>query len=418
MSVELTKLSNGLTVATDCMDTVETVTIGVWIGVGTRHEPREVNGVAHMLEHMAFKGTKRRTAREIAEEIEAVGGHLNAYTSREITAYHAKVLDEHQELALDIIADILQNPSFDEEELRRERAVVLQEIGQAIDTPDDIIFDRFQETAYPSQALGRPVLGRAEVVGNLGRDVLKSFLHSHYSADRMVVAAAGRVEHSRVVDMVAATFDRLPRIVNGLKDPAQYAGGDFREHRALEQVHILLGFNGVSLCDPDYYTASVLSTLLGGGMSSRLFQEIRERRGLAYAIYSFVSSYSDGGLFGVYAGTGETEVTELLSVVCDQLTALRQDVGVGEIARARAQLKAALLMSRESTGARCEQLAQQILTYGHPIPLKELIDKVEAVDTTAVEGLANRLFVSRPTLAAVGPITHVEGCDRIAARLQ
>jgi predicted Zn-dependent peptidase len=418
MTIETTKLLNGLRVATDRMDTVETVTVGAWVGVGTRHEPTAVNGIAHMLEHMAFKGTWRRTARDIAEEIEAVGGHLNAYTSREVTAYHAKVLAENQTLALDILADILQNPTFDEAELGRERTVILQEIGQAIDTPDDIIFDYFQETAYPDQALGRPVLGRPEIVGGLDRDTLKGFLESHYGTENMVVAAAGRVEHDRVVDIVAEAFGSLPRSADGAIDPAQYLGGDYRESRGLEQVHLLLGFNGVGFRDPDYYTASVLSTLLGGGMSSRLFQEVREKRGLVYTIYSFVSSYRDGGLFGIYAGTGEAEATELLPVICDQLVNAGRDAGEQEVARARAQLKAALLMSRESTGARCEQLAQQILIYGRPIALDELIAKVEAVDCEAVRRLATRLFTTRPTLAAVGPVSNVESFDRLAARLQ
>ena len=279
MTVKVSKLPNGLTVASDSMPGVETVSLGAWVGVGTRHEPAAINGVAHLLEHMAFKGTERRSAYDIAQEIEAVGGHLNAYTSRENTAFYAKVLVDDAPLAVDILADILLNPTFDEEELRRERAVVLQEIGQANDTPDDIIFDRFQEAAYPEQALGRPVLGTAEIVRGIERPTLQDYMTRHYGAAGMVFAAAGKIEHDGFVALAADAFAALPRAASAAVEPAGYVGGDYRETRDLEQVHVLLGFPTVGYLDPDYYTASVLSTLFGGGMSSRLFQEVREKRG-------------------------------------------------------------------------------------------------------------------------------------------
>ncbi|MEE8188784.1 MAG: pitrilysin family protein [Kiloniellales bacterium] len=417
MTVEVTRLESGLTVASDTMETVETVSLGAWIGAGTRHEPAEINGVAHLLEHMAFKGTERRSAYDIAEEIEAVGGHLNAYTSRENTAYYAKVLADDAPLAVDIIADILQHPTFDEEELLRERAVVLQEIGQAFDTPDDNIFDRFQETAYPGQALGRPVLGTSEIVGGLGRETLKDYMTRHYCADSMVLAAAGKIEHRRFVELVTEAFDSLPRQAETQAKPAEYQGGDYREGRKLEQVHLLLGFDSVGYMDDDYYTASVFSTLFGGGMSSRLFQEVREKRGLVYSIYSFVSPYRDGGLFGIYAGTGEQEVGELIPVVCDELGKVSSEVGEEEVARARAQLKASILMSLESTGARCEQLAQQLMIFGRPLKVSETVAKIEAVDVAAAKRFAARLSTSRLTLASLGPIGRVEAFDRVAARL-
>ncbi|MEM7223111.1 MAG: pitrilysin family protein [Pseudomonadota bacterium] len=417
MTVQLTTLANGLTVASDRVASVETVSVGAWVDVGTRHEPPEVNGIAHLLEHMAFKGTKRRTALEIAEQIEAVGGHLNAYTGRENTAYYAKVLADDAPLALDVIADILQDSVFDADELAREREVVLQEIGQAHDTPDDIIFDHFQETAYPDQALGRPVLGRAEIVAGLARENLQGYMAGHYGASRMVVAAAGKIEHEDFVAQVQESFDHLPEDSKAALEPAAYTGGEYRENRDLEQVHLLLGFEGVGYRDQDHYGAMVLSSLFGGGMSSRLFQEVREKRGLAYAVYSFVSAFSDGGLFGVYAGTGTRQAADLIPLVCDELNKVAGNVGADELARAKTQLKASVLMSRESTGCRCEQLAQQILTFGRALPVEEIVDKIEAVDEAMLARLTGRLTASRPCLAALGPLDHVASFDRLEAHL-
>ena len=416
--VRVTTLDNGLRVATDPMATVDTVSLGIWAGVGTRNEPKEINGVAHLLEHMAFKGTERRSARDIAVEIEAVGGHLNAYTSREQTAYYAKVLAEDVPLAVDIIADILQHSTFDEEELARERAVVLQEIGQAEDTPDDIIFDRFQETAFPDQALGRPVLGTAEIVSGLSREVVRDYLRRHYGANRLILAAAGRVDHDRLVDLAARAFRSLPVIEPASVEPARYAGGEFREPRDLEQVHLVLGFEGIGYRDPDYYAASVLSTLLGGGMSSRLFQEIREKRGLVYSIYSFASAYTDDGLFGVYAGTGEAQAAELVPLICDEIAKVTGTLDADEVRRARTQLKAGILMARESSGARCEQLAQQILIFGRPLSTSEVVANIDSVDAEQLGRVARRLMSSRPTVAAIGPIDRVERLDAIAARFR
>lgn len=417
MTVEVTRLANGLTVATDQMDSVETVSLGAWVRVGTRHERAELNGVAHFLEHMVFKGTERRSAKDIAQEIEAVGGHLNAYTGRESTAFHAKVLAEHLPLALDLVSDIVQYPVFDETELTRERAVVLQEIGQVADTPDDVIFDHFQETAFPSQALGRPLLGRSETVAVLERTNLIDYRTRHYGPGDMVIAAAGRLEHDRFCDLAAAAFGALPTGGQVVAEPARYSGGDFREARELEQVHLVLGFEGVGHHDPDYYAAMVFSTLFGGGMSSRLFQEVRELRGLAYAIHSFVSAYDDSGLFGVYAGTGQAEVAELLSVVCGELGKLPSGLDSDEMARARAQLKAGVLMSREGTTSRCEQLANQLLLYGRPLAVAEVIERIESVDYAALERFTGRLTGSTPTLAVIGPIDCVDSFDRLSARL-
>jgi len=417
MTVRTSTLANGLTVATDAMPQVETAAIGVWVNAGTRNERPEINGIAHLLEHMAFKGTARRSAARIAEEIEAVGGHLNAYTSRESTAYYARVLKEDVPLAVDILADILQNSTFDEDELARERAVVLQEIGQAHDTPDDVIFDHFQATAFPEQPMGRPVLGTAEIVGAMPRTALVDYLGEHYRAPRMVLVAAGAVDHDAIVTLAEAAFATLGTEADDGREPARYAGGDYREHRDLEQVHLLFGFKGISYDDPDYYAVSVLSTLFGGGMSSRLFQEVREKRGLVYSIYSFASSYLDDGLFGVYAGTGTDQLGELVPVICNEFSALTGSVGDDELHRARTQLRAGLMMARESTGARCEQLAQQLQVYGRPVPTEEIVEKIDAVDAAAITGLAERLISGRMVVAAVGPTDGLESYDAIAHRL-
>jgi len=417
MTVRLTTLDNGLRVVTDPMDAVETVSLGVWVDVGTRHEPAEVNGVAHLLEHMAFKGTERRSAKDIAVEIENVGGHLNAYTSREQTAYYAKVLAEDAPLGVDILADILQHSVFDEEELARERTVILQEIGQANDTPDDIIFDLFQEQAFPHQPLGRPVLGRPEIIESIPRDRIAAYLKDTYAAPGMIVSAAGKIDHDALVELAAKKFGALPTSSTASTSPARYGGGEVREERDLEQVHVVLGFSGMKFSDPDYYAAAVLSTALGGGMSSRLFQEIREKRGLVYSIYSFAHSYRDGGLFGVYAGTGEDQVAELMPVVCDEVLRIGEDLEEEEVRRARAQLKAGLLMSLESTSSRCEQIAQHLLVFGELLDPREMVRRIEAVDRAAVMSAAKRIVAEMPTFAALGPIGKVEDYEKIRARL-
>lgn len=417
MTVEVTTLPGGLRVATDRMDEVATASIGLYVDAGARHEPAAINGVAHFLEHMAFKGTERRSARGIAEEIEAVGGHLNAYTAREQTAFYAKVLQDDVPLAFDILSDILLHSTFEQAEIDRERSVILQEIGQAEDTPDDIVFDHFQATAFPGQAIGRPVLGTVETVSALPRWALVDYLRTHYHGPQMVLAAAGAVEHARLVDLAGKAFADMPATPPTAAEASRYVGGDHREHKDLEQIHLVVGFPGVPFGDPDYHAFQVLSTLLGGGMSSRLFQEIREKRGLVYSIYSFSSSFMDSGVFGVYAGTGEQEIRELLPVLCDEVSAISGRIDPAELRRAKAQLRAGLLMGRESTSARAESLAHQIFVHGRPVAPRETLEKVEAVDTAAIARAARRLHARRPTIATMGPIGEVEPFERIVERL-
>ncbi len=415
--IEITTLPNGLRVVTDRMPTVESVSLGVWVRAGTRYEPPQVNGVAHLLEHMVFKGTERRSAREIAEEIEAVGGNINAYTSRETTAYYAKVLKDDAGLAVDVLADILQHSVVDDVELGRERSVVLQEIGQAHDTPDDVVFDHFQSTAFPDQPLGRPVLGKSEIVANMPREAIVGFRDAHYRTGRMVVAAAGNIEHQQLVDHAAQVFGALQNGGDDTSQDAVYNSGEYREARDLEQIHMVLGFRGAPIGTSEFYTLSVLSNLLGGGMSSRLFQEIREERGLVYSIDTFMSAFADTGLFGIYAGTGTEQVTELIPALCDQITGLAGSLRADEVARSRAQLKSSLLMALESTGARCEQIAQHLLIFGRVLPIDELVARIDAIDADHIGALASQIFSVPPVLAAVGPLTKLEPYDTITQRL-
>ena len=406
-SIRETVLPSGLRVVTDPMDTVETVSIGVWVDAGTRHEPAPINGVSHMLEHMAFKGTQRRSAQDIAEEMDNVGGHLNAYTARDHTAYYAKILKDDTALAVDVISDILLHSAMDPVELEREQGVVIQEIGQSLDTPDDVVFDHFQSTAFPDQPLGRPVLGTEELVRAMDRNTILDYMRGQYSASSMVLSAAGKIDHDAVVDLALAAFGDLPDFARPKPQAALYQGGDFRESRDIEQVNLLVGFNGVAYEDPDYYAAQVLSTVLGGGMSSRLFQEIREKRGLVYSIYSFASSYEDSGVFGVFAGCGEDDVIELLPVMCDQILDVTATVTEIEVNRAKAQLKASILMGLESTSSRCEVLARQIAIHGRFVPVAEMVAKVEAITPADVARVAARCFATVPTVTALGPISKI-----------
>lgn len=419
-NTRITQLDNGLRVATVTMPSVQTASIGVWIDAGARHERAEVNGVAHMLEHMAFKGTERRSARVIAEEIENVGGQLNAYTSRENTAYYARVLADDLPLAADMLSDILQHSTFEPEELERERGVILQEIGQTLDTPDDLIFDLFQETAFPDQSLGRSILGPAEIVQGMTRDQLTGYMAEHYAPENMVLAAAGKVEHQRLVDLGADLFKELPAVAPKTKDvqAGSYAQGDLRKDRELEQVHLILGLPAFSYHDDDFYALQVLSAMLGGGMSSRLFQEVREKRGLAYSVFSFAACYKDTGVFGIYAGTGEEQTSELMPVLCDEFTSLMMNATEEELARARAQLKASMMMGLESCFAQSEDVARQLLIFGRRIPHEETIAEINAVDADAIRRVGERLIDGRrPTLAAIGPIGKLPGLDKIEERL-
>ncbi|WP_019997023.1 M16 family metallopeptidase [Aureimonas ureilytica] len=410
MSVEITRLSNGLTVATETMPTLESAALGIWVKAGARDETEREHGIAHLLEHMAFKGTSRRSARQIAEEIEDVGGELNASTSVETTAFYARVMKNDVPLALDILSDILLDSRFDEEELEREQQVVLQELGAAEDTPDDIVFDHFQQCAFADQVIGRPILGTRESVRSFTPDDLRTYLKRHYGPDRMVVSAAGAVSHQDIVDRVSAAFgtESASGVSPIERAPALYTGGEFREERDLSDAQMVLGFKGRPYYQRDFYAAQVLSIILGGGMSSRLFQEVRETRGLCYAISAFHWSFSDSGIFGVHAATGEEELAELAPVIVEQLVRAAEGITEKEVVRARAQMRSSLLMSQESPASRAGQIARQLMFNGAIISNTELLDRLDAISAERLASLAGATFIDAvPTLAAIGPVSRL-----------
>mgnify|MGYP001091179823 CR=1 FL=1 len=418
MSVAGTKLKSGLTVVTDDMPHLQTASLGVWIGAGSRNELPQEHGIAHMLEHMAFKGTRRRTARQIAEEIEAVGGDLNAATSVESTGYFARVLKADVPLALDVLSDILPEPTFVPEELEREKNVIVQEIGAVGDTPDDLVFERLQETAFPDQPIGRAILGTPETVRSFDDVALRGYLSRNYRAPDMVVVGAGAVTHEQIV---AEAEQRLGSFAGPGKpkpDAAKFGGGTRLEARDLEQVHIAVALEGLPARDPEIHALQVFTGALGGGMSSRLFQQVREQRGLCYTIQAFHMPYADTGLFALYAGTDAADVPELMRVSVAEIADATETLTEAEVARVKAQMKAGLLMALESSEARASQLARQMLIHGRPIPLDEIIAKVDAVTVERARA-AGRALIGRGRIAmsALGPGRGLENAATIAESL-
>jgi len=417
MSVEITTLPSGLRIVTDRMDNLETVSLGVWVAAGSRHERPRERGLSHLLEHMAFKGTRRRSARDIAEEIETAGGDLNAATSVEQTAYYAHVLAGDTRLALDILADILTESTFDAQELAREKRVILQEIGAVQDTPDDLVFDLFSAAAFPEQPIGLPILGTPEHVRAFDRGMIAAYLDSHYRSGATTIGAAGAVDHAEIVDAAAATFANLPDQSARSMVPARYLGGEKRAKRRLEQAHVVIGFEGVAYTDPAHYALHIFANALGGGMSSRLFQEVREKRGLAYAINAFHWGYTDTGLFGFYAATAQQHVAELMPVALDCVAAAAHDLGEAEVQRAKAQMKVSILTALESPTARAEQIARQILAFGRVLTWEEIVEKIDCLSVAAIRAAGAAALRSPPTVAAVGPIAKVYSPDRVGERL-
>lgn len=418
MTIRLGTLSNGFRVVTEHMPGIESASLGVWITAGGRHERVEENGIAHFLEHMAFKGTTTRSPLQIAEEIEDVGGYLNAYTGREVTAYYARVLRDDVPLALDVISDILLNPVFDPEEIELERGVILQEIGQALDTPDDVIFDWLQEAAYPDQAIGRPILGPAERVRGFARADLAGFVDAHYRPDRMILAAAGAVDHDQIMRLAEQAFGGMSRPSSTLIQPAGFIGGERRETRPLEQVHFTLAFEAPGYRDEAIYTAQVYANALGGGMSSRLFQEAREKRGLCYTIYAQAGAWSDTGLITIYAGTSADEISGLADLTMDELRRATDDMSQAEIDRARAQMKAGMLMGLESPSSRAERLARQVAIWDRVVPVEETVARIDAVTLEGVRDYAVTLAEApHAAMALYGPADSAPGLEALTRRL-
>jgi predicted Zn-dependent peptidase len=417
MGVQITRLDNGIHVITHELAHLETVALGIWVRAGARDEAEEQNGIAHFLEHMAFKGTPRRSAYQIAQQIEDVGGEINASTAMETTAYYAKVLKEDWRLGFDILADILTDPALDPAEVARERDVILQEIAAANDTPDDLVFDLAQAAAFPAHALGRPILGACERVAGYDASAMRGYRLANYAGERIVVAAAGRIEHEALVQEAARLLGSVPDAAVAARTAPSFGGGASLASRPLDQTHVVLTFPAVGYHHDDVYVLQVLSMLLGGGMSSRLFQEVREKRGLCYSVFSCASAYEDVGLLSVYAGTAPDKADELINVASDTMLSIIDVVDEAEVARAKAQLKAGLVMSLESASARANQLASQFLAFGKVPEMAAIIAKVERVSPSDVSRLATRVLRSgKPALAAVGAVEKLAPYDKIAAR--
>lgn len=418
MTVRLTTLENGLRIVTEDMPGLKSASAGVWVMAGGRHERPEQNGIAHFLEHMAFKGTQRRSALQIAEEIEDVGGYINAYTSREMTAYYARVLQNDVGLALDVIGDIVLNPAFHEADIETERHVILQEIGQALDTPDDIVFDWLQEVSYPDQPFGRTILGPEERVSSFTRADLQGFVKERYSPDQMILSAAGAVDHDSIVTQAQAMFGGMKSTPLLGIDVARFAGSERREVKDLEQVHFAMAFDGPGYRDPDMHTAQVYATAMGGGMSSRLFQKIREERGLCYSIFAQAGAYEDAGQITLYAGTSGEEINDLMTITVDEMKRAAEDMSDAEVARARAQIKAGMLMGLESPSSRAERIARLMAIYGRVPDVDEVVARIDAVSTKDVRRFAEGLTQAGSALALYGPVADAPGLEAMQHRLR
>ncbi|SDD31448.1 M16 family metallopeptidase [Ruegeria marina] len=417
MTVRQDQLANGFRIVSEHMPGLQSAAIGIWVTAGGRHERIEQNGIAHFLEHMAFKGTKRRSALEIAEAIEDVGGYINAYTSREVTAYYARVLKEDVGLGLDVIGDIVLNPVFDPREIEVERGVILQEIGQAHDTPDDIIFDWLQEESYRDQPLGRTILGPVERVRSFSRDDLSAFVSEHYGPEQMILSAAGAVDHDELVQMASEMFGHLKPRKGLVPAPARFTGGEARHDKALEQAHFALAFEGPGYRENSIYTAQIYSSALGGGMSSRLFQEVREVRGLCYTIFAQTGAYADTGTTTIYAGTSAEQLGELAAITIDEMKRAADDMSEAEVARARAQMKAGMLMGLESPSNRAERLARLVQIWGTVPSLEETIARIDAVTTADVRAFAETMAITAPAaLALYGPVSGAPGLAELQER--
>ena len=400
----LTTLKNGLRIATEFMPSVETVSIAISVGVGARYESLAENGISHLLEHMAFKGTKTRSARDIAEAFDNIGGQLNAYTSMEMTVYYAKVLAGDVPFATEMLADIMQSSIFDEAELAREKDVIIQEIGMHHDSPDDLIVDHFDITAFPDQPLGRSILGDAARVAAYSRDDVMGYMSRHYVPSNIVISAAGKVDHAQFVSLVERYFAPAENIVAPQSPRANYVGGENRVSGDYEQLHVALGFPAVTIHDPRYYAMQLYASILGGGMSSRLFQEVREKRGLAYSVYAMGSGYADVGMMNMYAATAPEKASELLTTLQAEMVRMCDGVTDSEFSRAKNQGKAELLMAREGSQTVAGWMGRHLLMYGEYKQIPQIFAKIDAVTKDDIRDMAEFIASGKSTLAMLGVI--------------
>jgi len=406
--VHKTILNNGIKIVTQKMPHFHSVSMGVWVNVGAREESPEENGLSHFIEHMIFKGTQRRTAYQIAKEFDSIGGQTNAFTSTENTCYHAKVMDTHLEIMVDILSDIFLNSMFNEKEVENERAVILQEIGMMEDSPDDYIHFLSGSNFWGKNSLGRSVLGNRENIKNFDSDALKGFFHRFYQPERIIISAAGNLEHNHLVDIAGPVFESI-RPGNGFPDRIKSDGHCQVDvhYKDLEQVHICWGTKGMSITDPRRYEYSLLNTILGGNMSSRLFQEIREKRGFAYTVYSFISSYVDTGMFGVYAGVNPDNAYKSVELILKEILKIKEvRIDPDELRYAKEFTKGNLMLASESNDNQMVRMAQNETHYGRYIPLEDVVSKIEAVTGDDIRHLAESLFpAKRFALTLLGPVT-------------
>lgn len=404
MKSEITTLANGLRIAVDELPNVQTVCIAVFVNTGSRNEDISINGISHFLEHMAFKGTKTRNAQQIAQDFEDIGGRINAYTSRERTVYYVKVLKKDARFATEFLADILQNSTFDQEELEKERGVILQEIAMTNDTPDDIIFDYYQETAFPNQNFGRSILGLKENVKTFQSHNLQTYIDKQYNNSNIAIVASGNIKGDEFIQYVQESFTSLATGQIEKSQEAQYKGGEFKKEKKLEQVNLILGFKGSSYLSDNIYKTQILASILGGGMSSRLFQEVREKRGLAYTIYAFNQAYNDIGSFAIYSATSPDKTSELIKVTKDEINKITQNITDAELNRAKAQITSSILMSSESSNNRSQKIGNDILSYNRIRPYEEISDSINNIKKADVIKVAQEIFSSKQTLATIGEV--------------
>jgi predicted Zn-dependent peptidase len=406
-SVHKTILPNGLTIVTEAMPAVRSVSVGIWLRTGSREERENENGISHFLEHMVFKGTTHRSAEEIARAADSIGGHLDAFTAKECTSFSIKVLDEHLPRAFEILADIVQNPLLREDHIAKECQVIQEEIKMVEDTPDDLVHEIFTQTYWRGHALGRPILGTRQTVGRFDRPRLLRYFRRHYTPCQMLIAAAGHVNHRQVVDLVSAHFEGVPAGEPGPSGPTPVPNPHIRHRRKkeLEQVHICLGAPAYPQTHPKRFACYVMNTVLGGGMSSRLFQNIREQRGLAYAVFSNLNAFRDAGCLSVYAGTSTANARRVIGLIVEEFRRMkRTPLSPEELQRAKDYLKGSLLLSLESTMSRMSNLARQEMYFGRYITLDEIAAAVDAVTAEDVLDVARDLFdPPRLALTILGP---------------
>ena len=417
--IQRAELPNGVVIVTEKMQHVRSVSVGIWLATGSRAEPSERNGIAHFIEHMVFKGTRKRTAEQIAQSVDSVGGMLDAFTGKEMTCFNAKVLDEHLPVAVDVLSDLVLHPRFDPEDIAKEKQVVLEEIKMEEDNPEYLIHELFTQNFWRGHPLGMPILGSPETVSGFSKDAVSECFGEWYAPNRVVITAAGNLEHARLVDLVAREFGGAERSADAVKPapPETHACVEQRDKKELEQVHIVLGVPSYPLAHEGRYAASLMNVILGGGMSSRLFQNIRERQGLAYAIESDLSPYTDSGVLSVYAGTSRESAAKLIRSVSEELRSIRADgVSDEELRRAKDHLKGSMMLSLESTSSRMSNLARQAMYLHRFISLDEMLTSIEAVTREQVHAIARDFFEPvRITLTVLGSLNGFQATRDLLA---